>query len=563
MRLVAFVLWMMLASGTAAAFDCDGVTFPSTVVICSDPELMRLADERREAINDARGRIGEAAWPVLWEDQKRWVRAYAAACGVPPDRPPPSSVPALVKECFRQAGVARIAYLRGYGVASGAAPPPPTSEAATSGRVGPSFDCSKAASSLTLLICGDAQLSRVDLSFNQAYWALYEQLGPVGQPRLKEEDLAFINQVQVRCGLPSSGTLTVEARQSRDCVENAYEKMRTTWIGQLTGPAREEAVRAPEDHMRLQKDLQQLGFLAPGPLDGVYGQGTRIAIVAWQSARGQTITGFLGDANALTLEREASARSQPVVLTPSPALPIEPGNGGNRVSEPDEPSPRVATAEKPRSTAGALTLEATGTAFAINMSGQFLTNYHVIKGCKAIRLRIAAGPQDGTIAAIDERNDLAVIRAAATGIEPIRFREGKGIRPADAVVALGFPYAGLLATSPQVTTGTVSALAGMNDDSRYLQLTAPVQPGSSGGPLVDLSGNVVGIVSARINDLVVAEATGTLPQNINFAIKSTTIREFLDAHRIDYLGSPSDTKLDAADVGERAMKSTVMVECYK
>lgn len=145
----------------------------------------------------------------------------------------------------------------------------------------------------------------------------------------------------------------------------------------------------------------------------------------------------------------------------------------------------------------------------------------------------------------------------------MRFRDGRGIRPADAVVALGFPYAGLLATSPQVTTGTVSALAGLNDDSRFLQLTAPVQPGNSGGPLVDLSGNVVGIVSARINDVAIAEATGSLPQNINFAIKSTTIREFLDAHRIEYLVAPSDTKLDPADVGEKAMKSTVMVECYK
>ena len=72
------------------------------------------------------------------------------------------------------------------------------------------------------------------------------------------------------------------------------------------------------------------------------------------------------------------------------------------------------------------------------------------------------------------------------------------------------------------------------------------------------------IVSSRINDLAVAEVTGSLPQNINFAIKSATIREFLDAHRIRGISSVSrDTKLDPADVGEKAMKSTVMVECYK
>ena len=551
MRFVAFVLSMMLASGTAAAFDCVGVTFPSTVVICSDPELMRLTDERQEAINEARARIGEQAWPALWEDQKRWVRSYATACSVPPDQPPPIPVPASVKECFRQAGVARIAYLRAYGVAAGGDSPPVASETTPSGHVGPSFDCNKAASPLTFLICGNAELSRVDLAFNQAYWALYQQLGVVGQAQLKEQDLAFIVQVQARCGLPTSGPLTADERQSRDCVQNSYEKMRTTWMEQLTGPAHEEAVRAPEQHVMLQRDLQQLGFLPSGPLDGVYGRDTRAAIVAWQGARGRAVTSFLGDADALALGEEVSARSQPVALNPPP------------VPEPEQAPPQVATAEEPKLPPARLTPAASGTAFSINTTGQFLTNYHVIKGCEAVRLRVAAGSQDSTVTATDERNDLAVVQTTSTRIEPMRFREGKGIRPADAVVALGFPYAGLLATSPQVTTGTVSALAGLNDDSRFLQLTAPVQPGNSGGPLVDLSGNVVGIVSARINDVAIVEATGSLPQNVNFAIKSTTICEFLDAHRIEYLVAPSDTKLDPADVGEKAMKSTVMVQCYK
>jgi peptidoglycan hydrolase-like protein with peptidoglycan-binding domain/uncharacterized protein YecT (DUF1311 family) len=436
------------------------------------------------------------------------------------------------------------------------------SEAAQSGHVGPSFDCSKAASPLTFLICADPELSRVDLSFNQAYWALFQQLGPTGQSQLKEEDIVFIDQVEGQCGLPASGPLTEEARQSRDCVGGAYEKMRATWIGQLTGPAREEAVRAPEEHVKLQQELQQLGFLPSGPIDGVYGRDTRAAIVAWQGARGRTVTAFLGDADALALQGEVSARSQPVALGPQIPQAVPP-NSGEGTSEPPETSPQVATAEEPKPSASKLTLEATGTAFAINTSGQFLTNYHVIESCEAVRLRVAGGRQGGAVVATDKRNDLAVVGTTATGIEPLRFREGKGIRPADAVVALGFPYAGLLATSPQVTTGTVSALAGLNDDSRFLQLSAPVQPGNSGGPLVDLSGNVVGIVSGRINDLAVAEATGTLPQNINFAIKSATIREFLDAHRIDYLVGPSETKLDPADVGEKATKSTVMVECYK
>jgi uncharacterized protein len=83
MRIIALIfIWVILSGGTSAAFECVGVKLPSTIVICSEPELMRLAYERQEAINEARGRIGEEAWPRLWDDQKDWVRSYATGCGV-------------------------------------------------------------------------------------------------------------------------------------------------------------------------------------------------------------------------------------------------------------------------------------------------------------------------------------------------------------------------------------------------------------------------------------------------------------------------------------------------
>jgi hypothetical protein len=92
MWIVAVFLWALLCSGTAAAFDCVNATLPSSLVICADPELIGLADERQEAINEARGRIGEDRWAALWEDQKAWVRSYATACGVPPA---PAALPGL------------------------------------------------------------------------------------------------------------------------------------------------------------------------------------------------------------------------------------------------------------------------------------------------------------------------------------------------------------------------------------------------------------------------------------------------------------------------------------
>jgi S1-C subfamily serine protease len=133
----------------------------------------------------------------------------------------------------------------------------------------------------------------------------------------------------------------------------------------------------------------------------------------------------------------------------------------------------------------------------------------------------------------------------------------------DEVVLVGFPYSGLLTSSPSVSVGTVSALAGVHDDIRFLQISAPVRPGNSGGPLLDLSGNVAGVVVATINAPAVLKITGSVPQNVNFAIKGALAREFLEARHISYETSPAGVKIDTADVGERGSHSTVLVECYR
>jgi S1-C subfamily serine protease len=412
-------------------------------------------------------------------------------------------------------------------------------------RLGPSFDCSAAKKPLALILCSDPQLSLTDLRFGQAYYALFQSLDATGQALLHEEDLEFLDNVQEACDLPQSGPLTPQILSERECVKAAYERETALWIGRLSGPGLQEAVRSPQLHIALQQALQSLGFLPKIPVAGTYTPGTRNAIAAWQAARGRSVTGLLGDDDAALLAREASLTFPPAA-SPPPAATVNP-----------------AAITPPQQAAPVPLQEVDGTAFAINHAGDFLTNYHVVKACTAIRLHWDGLGHEATVRASDEQNDLAVVRAKETTIEPLRFREGGGIRPGDGIVVLGFPYSGLLSTSPQVTTGGVSALSGIGDDVRFLQLTAPVQPGNSGGPLLDLSGNVVGIVSARINELAVAKLTGSLPQNINFAIKGTIVRTFLDAHQIAYETAQSTTKVEAADVAEAATKSTVLLVCLK
>jgi hypothetical protein len=206
--------------------------------------------------------------------------------------------------------------------------------------------------------------------------------------------------------------------------------------------------------------------------------------------------------------------------------------------------------------------ESSGTGLVVNRQGHVLTNYYVVDGCVSIRATIDGKPKELAIVGIDAKDDLAVLKFHGQLPAVATFRVGKGIRPGDSIVVVGFPLYPFLASEANVTTGTVSALAGLGNDARFLQMTAPVQLGNSGGPLLDQSGLVVGVVVSKLNALMIARDTGDIPQNVNFAISSAVSKAFLDDHHIDYETPVAGRKLEAADVGEQAKLFTLLLQCY-
>ena len=208
--------------------------------------------------------------------------------------------------------------------------------------------------------------------------------------------------------------------------------------------------------------------------------------------------------------------------------------------------------------------DASGSGFIVSEDGSVVTNRHVVSGCRSVAVRTDSSQGvPARVIALHPRNDLAVVRAEGSFAAVASFRVGRPIRPGDDIVAVGFPLAGLLADEPSVTTGSVNALAGIHNDPAVLQMSAPVQQGSSGGPLFDASGNVVGVVVTKLNARIVAEETGDLPENVNFALKADVARSFLDELAIGYRTSPSTERLPNADVGDIGRRVTVMVECYR
>ncbi len=210
-------------------------------------------------------------------------------------------------------------------------------------------------------------------------------------------------------------------------------------------------------------------------------------------------------------------------------------------------------------TATATRADSLGSGVIIGTHGEVLTNAHVVENCTSITVR-SSSVSTAYLVARDEKNDLAIIRSNLALSSVAVFREGP-VRPGDTVVALGYPLPGLLATTANLTVGNVSALAGLGNDSRYLQISAPIQPGNSGGPLVDASGHLIGIVTAKLNAQRVARATGDVPQNVNFALKASVAQTFLDGQGIGYRTARSERPLSPADVGEIARPFTVQIEC--
>jgi S1-C subfamily serine protease len=283
---------------------------------------------------------------------------------------------------------------------------------------------------------------------------------------------------------------------------------------------------------------------------------------------------------AMARSAERVGRAEEAVSYWERALREEPGYFDDRSAEralweqaiarvgvhPPAAAASLATSEPRTSVDGASANDPTssGSGFFVSRDGLVLTNKHVVKGCSSLRVRADSARQlDAAVLALDPANDLALLRVAGSAGAVASFRDGSTPRAGEDVVAVGYPLSGLLADQVHVSTGSINALAGMYNDERVLQMSAPVQPGSSGGPLFDASANVVGVVVTKLNAKVVAEAMGDIPQNVNFALKAPIATAFLDANGVRYERAESRVFRSNADVGEIGRKITVLVECWR
>jgi len=178
-------------------------------------------------------------------------------------------------------------------------------------------------------------------------------------------------------------------------------------------------------------------------------------------------------------------------------------------------------------------LRGVGSGFFITRDGYLLTNFHVVKDADRVEVKYKMRVLKAEVIEVDEGNDLALLKAAGKDFAPLAISHKDSADLGDEVFTIGFPNIGMQGIEPKYTDGKISSLAGMQDDPSEYQISVPVQPGNSGGPLCDANGEVVGIVVARLNDMAALRESGAVPQNVNYAVKAKKALRLL--RRVDGL----------------------------
>ncbi len=168
-----------------------------------------------------------------------------------------------------------------------------------------------------------------------------------------------------------------------------------------------------------------------------------------------------------------------------------------------------------------------GTGFFVTDDGYLVTCEHVVRGATSFHVKTPAGSIPARLVKQDRALDVALLKTTGT-FQALPVGSEPRVRLGDSVFTVGFPNPDVQGVEPKLTRGEISSLAGVRDNPRYFQISVPVQPGNSGGALVDEGGNVVGVVTARLDDVTTLEISGALPQNVNYAVKGALVRDFLN-----------------------------------
>tara|TARA_R110002020_G_scaffold332627_1_gene548044 strand:+ start:38 stop:1837 length:1800 start_codon:yes stop_codon:yes gene_type:complete len=203
---------------------------------------------------------------------------------------------------------------------------------------------------------------------------------------------------------------------------------------------------------------------------------------------------------------------------------------------------------------------ASGSGFIVSSSGHIVTNNHVINGCNEVKVHYSGEQYKASIISKDSYNDLALIKANFTPSTIFTIKNGNAELMEDIYVA-GYPFGDLFNSSVKITKGIVSSLSGFENNFSNMQIDAALQPGNSGGPVIDYQGNVVGVAVAKLDLIKFVELFNSVPENTNFAIKSSVLLNFLNSNGLK-IKKASEQIMPRSELSEKITKGTLFLSCW-
>jgi S1-C subfamily serine protease len=193
-----------------------------------------------------------------------------------------------------------------------------------------------------------------------------------------------------------------------------------------------------------------------------------------------------------------------------------------------------------------------GSGFAVNRNGVFVTNFHVVKDCHVVVVEYQFMRARAKLTAVSEQDDLAILEVPGKTESFLPLRTGSG-RLGESVRVAGYPE-GVI----KISQGIVASIV----DESVLQISASMSSGNSGGPVIDISGNLIGIAVAKI-PAGVQKKGGLRGDDYNFAVISNKLRILLSNSKIDFSGTQIVRPLGTEAAARLLEKSSAMILCYR
>ena len=282
---------------------------------------------------------------------------------------------------------------------------------------------------------------------------------------------------------------------------------------------------------KVQSSLKNLG-LYKSSIDGLYGEGTANALTAY---------------NKQNLNGADLKKSENVTKLINTVLVFK-------------PSPKIVCKTQPEGHSDDTYNVASGSGFYVSDAGHIITNHHVIEGCEDIKVHSQGNVLKTKKIAEDRRNDLALLKISGTPKHSFALSSESPFPLQDIVVA-GYPFGNRVSSTLKFTEGIISSIAGLGDDYSQIQIDAAIQPGNSGGPILDEYGNVVAVAVAKLSPKKILKDYGVVPENTNFGVKSSAVRNLMEGNGVSFK-SPNTEVISKRELSQVATDGTVYLTCW-